>query len=288
LDRARDEATALRELHVDEQVGSEVLDQLHLGRFRSVKTFDQLTAMVREPWNLDSGREAGLEVLRRVAQEKKTELFAAERLAELGSMAEAVGDLDTTLRDDLLGHAAAVAVVRCGQARDCNCVTKNVATMQRFGVPEAVASSAKGRATAAFAAALKADVAAATASMKAPYARQASLRNAISAGKCYELLAGSAAAPPVSALEADLKVVDRDVEVADRKAAELAAAERKKRDAQEAAAERVRMREEAAAEARQGRLRVQCCDGTLSPSCLCAGARKGCCSHHQGVCGCEE
>jgi hypothetical protein len=29
-----------------------------------------------------------------------------------------------------------------------------------------------------------------------------------------------------------------------------------------------------------------CCDGTLSPSCKCNGPRKGCCSHHHGVCGC--
>jgi hypothetical protein len=32
---------------------------------------------------------------------------------------------------------------------------------------------------------------------------------------------------------------------------------------------------------------VQCCDGTLSPSCMCGGSLRGCCSHHGGVCGCE-
>lgn len=32
---------------------------------------------------------------------------------------------------------------------------------------------------------------------------------------------------------------------------------------------------------------VKCCDGTLSPSCLCGGSLRGCCSHHRGVCGCE-
>lgn len=29
-----------------------------------------------------------------------------------------------------------------------------------------------------------------------------------------------------------------------------------------------------------------CCDGTLSPTCLCPGYQ-GCCSHHHGVCGCQ-
>lgn len=31
---------------------------------------------------------------------------------------------------------------------------------------------------------------------------------------------------------------------------------------------------------------IRCCDGTLSPSCVCGGSRRGCCSHHGGVCGC--
>ena len=31
-----------------------------------------------------------------------------------------------------------------------------------------------------------------------------------------------------------------------------------------------------------------CCDGTASPTCTCNGPRRGCCSHHKGVCGCVE
>lgn len=33
--------------------------------------------------------------------------------------------------------------------------------------------------------------------------------------------------------------------------------------------------------------RLLCCDGSLSPSCTCGGSRRGCCSHHGGVCGCD-
>lgn len=32
---------------------------------------------------------------------------------------------------------------------------------------------------------------------------------------------------------------------------------------------------------------LRCCDGTSSPTCLCGRSRRGCCSHHGGVCGCE-
>jgi hypothetical protein len=30
-----------------------------------------------------------------------------------------------------------------------------------------------------------------------------------------------------------------------------------------------------------------CRDGTPSPSCVCGGPKRGCCSHHGGVAGCE-
>lgn len=30
-----------------------------------------------------------------------------------------------------------------------------------------------------------------------------------------------------------------------------------------------------------------CCDGDLSPTCTCGHPKRGCCSHHGGVCGCS-
>ncbi len=32
---------------------------------------------------------------------------------------------------------------------------------------------------------------------------------------------------------------------------------------------------------------VMCCDGTLSPSCVCGGPMRDCCGRHRGVCGCK-
>jgi hypothetical protein len=62
------------------------------------------------------------------------------------------------------------------------------------------------------------------------------------------------------------------------------AAEARQREA-EARAEKRRLAEEE----RRSRLpqRVRCCDGVLSPTCMCGGSLRGCCSHHGGVCGCE-
>jgi hypothetical protein len=33
---------------------------------------------------------------------------------------------------------------------------------------------------------------------------------------------------------------------------------------------------------------LMCRDGSLSPSCVCGGSRRGCCSHHGGVAGCSQ
>ena len=43
-----------------------------------------------------------------------------------------------------------------------------------------------------------------------------------------------------------------------------------------------------AAQLRWQRSSLRCVDGTLSPSCVCGGPRRGCCSHHGGVAGCSR
>lgn len=43
---------------------------------------------------------------------------------------------------------------------------------------------------------------------------------------------------------------------------------------------------EQARERRRALAPLRCCDGTASPSCVCGGSHRGCCSHHGGVCGC--
>lgn len=68
---------------------------------------------------------------------------------------------------------------------------------------------------------------------------------------------------------------------------QAAAAERERKQA-ELAAERERRRQ-AAEEERANRSSggLLCNDGTLSPTCTCAGSHRGCCSWHGGVAGCQ-
>ncbi|MCA9619745.1 MAG: hypothetical protein KC731_12050 [Myxococcales bacterium] len=80
----------------------------------------------------------------------------------------------------------------------------------------------------------------------------------------------------------ETKVVAPQLE---RMAKERAAAEERARKAEEAA----KARAAAVAQARRAQLRLLCRDGTVSPTCLCSRtSRRGCCSHHGGVAGCED
>lgn len=81
--------------------------------------------------------------------------------------------------------------------------------------------------------------------------------------------------------EAALEEAARKREEAARKREEAQEKAREAREAARAAAQ------EAAEAARESSSMVMCCDGTTSPSCLCNGSRRGCCSHHGGVCGCN-
>jgi hypothetical protein len=68
---------------------------------------------------------------------------------------------------------------------------------------------------------------------------------------------------------------------------QAAAAERERKQA-ELAAERERRRQAAEAErANRSSGGLLCNDGTLSPTCTCAGSHRGCCSWHGGVAGCQ-
>jgi hypothetical protein len=74
----------------------------------------------------------------------------------------------------------------------------------------------------------------------------------------------------------------RDQEWKDAQAAKAA-----ERDRAEAARASAAERKAAAGGSNQEQA-LRCCDGTLSPSCVCGGSHRGCCSHHHGICGCAR
>lgn len=93
-------------------------------------------------------------------------------------------------------------------------------------------------------------------------------------------------APPDDASLIPQEVEEKCAQLREQRLAEI----QRQREAEARAAERARRREEAAREAAQrrwDRAPLLCRDGTLSPSCICGGSRRGCCSWHGGVAGCS-
>ena len=128
--------------------------------------------------------------------------------------------------------------------------------------------------------------------------RVAEAQAALALWRSYLLGAESSAAPPgavtelraaiardQSRLAAQQRIAQARAEAEARRQA--AAAERERKQA-EMAAERERRRQ-AAEEERANRSSggLLCNDGTLSPTCTCAGSHRGCCSWHGGVAGCQ-
>lgn len=184
-----------------------------------------------------------------------------------------------------------VAAGRCLAARDWPCVLARAADVERDGDAGA-ASALRDAARAEIRAEVDASIRAAR--TEKDLARRAGLRHAAvglwsryllpETGEPAELVALRTAAAK------DQLALDRQREAAEqRRIAEeqrRAAAEARKREAQARAEKRRLAEEERRARQREPRS-LRCCDGTLSPTCLCGGPRRGCCSHHGGVCGCE-
>jgi hypothetical protein len=92
-----------------------------------------------------------------------------------------------------------------------------------------------------------------------------------------ELPSGLLVSGTCSQLQKQLRLAEEREQAAER-AAQL----------REARAERVRVALEAARERQWTTAPLQCRDGTSSPSCVCGGSHRGCCSHHGGVAGCSQ
>ncbi len=93
-------------------------------------------------------------------------------------------------------------------------------------------------------------------------------------------------APPDNSSLTPQEVEEKCGELREQRLAEI----ERQREAEARAAERARRREEAAREAAQRRWAyapLLCNDGTRSPTCICGGSHRGCCSWHGGVAGCS-
>lgn len=278
IERAEFEASALDALGMEREGARQVLDRVHLHRVEHAPSIEEMDRVARSPW-FDAAFEA------QARQALRTTILAAipvratvndlEGLRRLRAYAELIGpaaarDLEQRV---VVGEAEA-----CLAAADFACVESKLEPANRLGVDEAKLASLRRRA----ADGLRTQIDQLEHAAAPPTAQLEvqQLEREAALARQYERLSGGSASVTVSQLEHRLAQARHRVEAEARRAeAERVRAER------QAAREAARREEE---ERRRDRrwAPLRCCDGTLSPSCTCGGSRRGCCSHHGGVCGC--
>lgn len=225
--------------------------------------------------------------------------LAAERELECASEAGRKGEAAQQLRKRvLLGQAE-----KCVAEQNWSCARDREDGLRAAGHVEDA-----GRSRAAADTSLRRVISEKTAASRranTPRLRLEAAQTAADLWTRFLLTEGEAAPAEVTALRAaiakeEVLVAKLDAQEAKQRAAEekrRAAVEEKQRLARERA-EAQAARRAAAAEERAERLERQraarydyspllCRDGTLSPTCVCGGSRRGCCSHHGGVAGCS-
>lgn len=120
--------------------------------------------------------------------------------------------------------------------------------------------------------------------------RVAALDTVLAQARLYERLTDQRSPRKIGGLERAKTKAQRKLAAQERAAAQRVARAAKTEARRQAAAERKARRAKKAKRSSTRRSsgwgggRVQCCDGTLSPSCRYGGSLRGCCSHHGGVC----
>jgi hypothetical protein len=233
------------------------------------------------------------------AHADKLAIAETEQALEAGRLDAAAAALECAseaLRDGATGrrvHARIQSVVakRCLSAQDWPCVIARAAEVESDG-DSGAAMALRDAARTAIRAEVDASIGAAR--TEKDLARRAGLRHAAVDLWSRYLLSETAEPAELVALRSaaakDQLALDRQNEADERRRIaeeqrQATAAARKL--AAQAREEKRRLAEEERRERQSVPRSIRCCDGSLSPSCMCGGSRQGCCSHHGGICGCE-
>lgn len=287
--RAKDEALALIELGVDSGVGQRIFDDAHLQLVSNASTLAEVEREISGNWFSPS------------AHARADELWRADVMTEIGA-AEQRADAQY-LRylhryDDLIGPNEARALDRrialvdldsCLTVGALACVEDKLAVAERLGVSESRLEKQREQS----ADLAQAQLTALTQRRPSPHfttALVSHLESELMVARSHERLAGDLAQPSTTEIGTLLEATRRrSAAEASRAAVEAArAAEQARRERERADA--VVRREQAAhqralEQRRRANVPLCCCDGSFSPTCRRGRSRRGCCSHHGGVCG---
>ena len=291
-------ADALVKLGIDRVGGGEVLDSLHLRRVEKAGAASSIAARMDGQWYLPAFQEKATRHLEAAVVRETERLYQARDLQGLLALLHTtIGMDEARYRRPIRRRSSLLVLDQCITARTYDCVVNQLAETSRLGVEVSKRETLRQKAIETIAANLT-EIVGGTESIADLRSQKIAVVKAIRLSKLHTSISGEDTEPPLAQLESRLAAMERQIEVEDRRLAverervrrrEERERQRQEQRRQEQQRQERRRLERASRRRRRGGGggRLRCRDGTLSPSCMCGGSRRGCCSHHGGVAGCN-
>ena len=309
LDAARRELRALEVVGVDDPIAfAEVVDSLearaaeleqqrrrslddeHLARVERAGTTSLAIAQLEQPWEHEDSHEAARDLVLARARAELQAMLERHDGRGLGELADAIAPHDEDLAARARSRRKLCEAHACRANGEWRCVVAALAEIDpREGDAEVEQALVLARDQAREG--LRERLAEEPSHGDASLEQQRDAQTArLADARAYLELTGEEPPVDIHEIEGRLATLDRKLE--QRRKKEEAQRLREERQAARAArkteereARAARKAKEREARAAQQADRVQCCDGTTSPSCRYSqGSLRGCCSWHGGVC----
>jgi len=256
-----------------------IADDAHLQLVRSASSVASLVGLVRQRWYEPPRQKEATDILRQTAERDGWAAFHQRNAAGVASIAGSIQGLVPDSAALLSALAASLRADQCRSSHNYTCAAEEAKRAATLAPSVTEVSEAYASTRDALAAHHRAALDGVRTAKKLQD-RHNALTAAIAAAKAYEVVASPAPGTASRDLTQQLANVD----------AAIAQGEQRQRQQAAQAEQRQRQREEARQRQRMetwSMAPLRCRDGTLSPSCICGGSRRGCCSHHGGVAGCS-
>jgi hypothetical protein len=251
LARAHVEAAALIELATDRAGGEELEDTMHLKAVQQSDDFVALVAEVAKPWHADAQREAAFQRLHALGDGTAALLYAQHSAGPLEALAGLLDEPDPALAQRLHGLALVLRArehVAQGEFATAKDLLDKAAGLA--APPEEVGRT-RDALLDAMGCRFQELVQTGSAASGDPHPRRDALVAALALSSQFTAISGKPTDPAAEELQKRLEPLKKEVDAADKRAAELAAQAEAKRKREEAVAEAKRKQEEAVAEARR-------------------------------------
>lgn len=257
-------------------------DADHLARVTSATSLALGVSKAKGSWHDEAVALEARAVLRETGSRELERSVEAGDVEELEQLERLLAVVDEELAGSATAERKLAATKECTKADDFACASEALGTWTEAD-SEAVGETRFDDARSGMVGQLERAVADAQIGVEDLEARVAVLERTIANAKLYEALTQEKAPRRIAGMERAKAKASRKV------------AARKRSEAQrDARAEKAEARRRKAAERKARKVskparswggdRVQCCDGTRSPSCTYSRSLRGCCSHHGGVC----